>query len=241
PVDGAEQAIEQLALDAPSRHRLGHAQEPLVALHGPDGEWQVPRPQAGMAESLDVEVGPAQPAAQEPEELVARPVQARRVEFAQAREPRVAVHEVVEVVHQRPHALLAAQASERRIGLGNAVPPVMHREAPSWETSPPPGAGRSNPPATTAPPRPPLPAAATTAWDSVRNRRPDRRGPRPRPVRRSPRAARQSPPISRPRPAARRKAAAARRRAPASRQPRASARRALPRVPPTAPRCPRPG
>src|SRR5690606_6087397 len=124
-VEGAEQAVEELALDALPRHGLGHAEQPLVAFHGADRERQVAGPQSRMAEALDVEIRAAQPAAEEPVQLVARSVQPRGMQRAHAGEARIPVHEVVEVIHQRAHAGLAPEALERRAGLAG-VALVMH-------------------------------------------------------------------------------------------------------------------
>ena len=66
-------------------HRLRHARQPLVALADADRERQVARAQPRVAEAVDVVLRPAQPAAEEPEQLVARAVSVRRMHRAQRR------------------------------------------------------------------------------------------------------------------------------------------------------------
>ena len=74
----------ELGVDAALAHRLRHAGHPLVALGDADRKRQVARAQHRVAEALDVVIRPAEPAAEEPEQLVARAVERGRVQRAQA-------------------------------------------------------------------------------------------------------------------------------------------------------------
>ena len=62
--------------------RLRHALHPLIAFARADRKRQMPRPQPRMAEALDVQRRPAQPADEEQVQLVARAVERRRMERA---------------------------------------------------------------------------------------------------------------------------------------------------------------
>ena len=66
-------------------HRLVHAGQPLVALHDADLEGHVAHAQPRMAEAVGVVLRPAQPAAQEPEQVLARALQFGAMGGAQLR------------------------------------------------------------------------------------------------------------------------------------------------------------
>ena len=74
---------------------------------------QVARTQARVAEALLVQVGPAEPAAQEPVQLVARAVERSGCRLPDAGIGWFEVHQIVEAVDQRPNAGLAADAAHR--------------------------------------------------------------------------------------------------------------------------------
>ena len=84
----------------------------MVALADADGKRQVTGAQPRMAEALDEILRPAEPTAQEPEQLVARAVQARRMQGTQLAVGRLQIHQVVEAVHELAHAGLAADPFE---------------------------------------------------------------------------------------------------------------------------------
>ena len=112
------QALAQRVVDAGFAHRLVHAQHPFVALADADGERQVAHAQARVAEAFDVVIGPAEPAAQEPEQLLPRVIQRAAVGGAHGGVLRLQVHQVVEALDQRTHRRLAADPVERRGGVG---------------------------------------------------------------------------------------------------------------------------
>src|SRR5690606_11256478 len=89
---------------------------PRVAPDPPDRERQVAGPQARVPITLDEVIGPAEIAAQEQEQLVARRVQAGAVGGAQGRQVRLEIHQVVEAVDQRADRRFAAQGVEQRGG-----------------------------------------------------------------------------------------------------------------------------
>ena len=75
-----------------------------------NGMW---RAQARVAEAALVMVGPAQPTAEEPKQLVARVIQRSAVTGTQLGVAGLQVHEIVETVHQLADARLAADPLER--------------------------------------------------------------------------------------------------------------------------------
>ena len=87
----------------------------------------MPRPQPWVAEALDIQVRPTQPAAEKPVELVARLRQVIAVHMAQVRILRFQIHQVVEAVDERAHAPSAAEACIRRLGCSVRWRVVRHR------------------------------------------------------------------------------------------------------------------
>ena len=77
---------------------------------------QVPRAQHGVAEAVGVVLRPAQPAAQEPEQALARIVERGSMHGAQVYVGRFEFHQVVEAIDQRFHLGFAADPLEGRIG-----------------------------------------------------------------------------------------------------------------------------
>jgi hypothetical protein len=117
PVCGLHQRCREARLevggDAGVVHRAAHALEPLVALADADRKRQVARAEVWVAEALDVVLRAAEPAAQEPEQLVARVGEIGGVQRADRGVRRFAVHQLVEAVDQRADAILAADEFER--------------------------------------------------------------------------------------------------------------------------------
>jgi hypothetical protein len=68
----AAQALAQIIGHTGLAHGLVHAGQPLVALQDADGKRHVAHLEAGMAELVGVVRRPPQPAAEKPEQLVAR-------------------------------------------------------------------------------------------------------------------------------------------------------------------------
>ena len=92
------------------RERLRHALHPLIALAGADRKRQMARAQPRMAEALDVQLRSAEPADEEPVQLVARAVERRRMQRAHFGRVGARVHEVVEAVDEATHAFVTADA-----------------------------------------------------------------------------------------------------------------------------------
>ena len=87
-----------------------HAQEPLVALALADGERQMARAQPRMTEALDVHGRPAEPADEEPAQLVARALERGRMKRADLARLGQGVHEIIEAIDERADAGLTADA-----------------------------------------------------------------------------------------------------------------------------------
>src|SRR5690606_5480676 len=94
-----------------------HAGQPLVAFTDADRKRHVPHAQARVAKTVFVVGGATQPAAKEPEQLLARRVERVAMRGAQLGIGRLDVHEVVKALDQRAHTLLAPDPLE-----GGAVP-----------------------------------------------------------------------------------------------------------------------
>jgi len=93
---------------------LVHAGQPLISLDHTDGKWHVAHAQSRVAEALGVMRRPAEPAAQKPEQLVARIGQSAAVHHAQFAVAGFDVHQVVETIDQRTHRRFTANPAERR-------------------------------------------------------------------------------------------------------------------------------
>ena len=89
-------------------HRLVHARQPLVALADADAKRQVPSPQARVPKPLDIVLWPAEPAAQEPEQTLARVGQVIAMHGPQGGIGRLQIHQIVEALNQRTHARFTA-------------------------------------------------------------------------------------------------------------------------------------
>ena len=121
PVGGFHEAFGQAGAQCFGHgtfaHRLVHAGDPLVALFDADGKRHVAHAQARVAKALLVVVGAAQPAAQKPEQFLARIVQRVAVRGAQFCVSGFEFHQVVKALDQRAHLRLAADVFERGGGV----------------------------------------------------------------------------------------------------------------------------
>ena len=107
PVGGLEERgfelLRESRLEFHFLHRRAHAREPLIAFENADAVGHVARAQHRVAEALGVVLRATEPAAQKPEELVARTVERPGVQRANFAVGGVEVHQVVETVDQHPH------------------------------------------------------------------------------------------------------------------------------------------
>ena len=115
------QLLTQTGLEFHIAHRLVHAGQPLVALLDADAERHVPRPQPRVAKALHKMLRAAQPATQEPEQLVACGGQVRRVHTTQDGVGGLQLHQVIEPLYQRANARLTADEFKRDSGFGFVV------------------------------------------------------------------------------------------------------------------------